>query len=60
MNHAIHGLLQFQWWHLPTLPLVTAVPSAVRGLTALCEMGEVFTRLNCTNQLTLSFHYSYP
>jgi hypothetical protein len=28
---------------------VKAVPSAVRGLTALFEMEEVFTRLTSTN-----------
>ena len=36
-------------WHLPTLPPVTAVPSAVRGLTALFDKEEVFTRLKSTN-----------
>ena len=46
------GFRAFQRWHLPTLPLVTAVPSAVRGLTALFEMEEVFTRLTSTNLLT--------
>jgi len=39
----------FNRWHLPTLPLMTAVPSAVRGLTTLFEMEEVNTRLNYTN-----------
>lgn len=27
-------------WHLPTLPGLIQVPSAVRGLTALFEMGR--------------------
>ena len=42
-------LLYVNRWHLPTLPPLTAVPSAVRGLTALFEMEEVNTRLTSTN-----------
>ena len=40
-------------WHLPTLPPLTAVPSAARGLTALFEMEEVNTRLTSTNLIEL-------
>ena len=48
MRTGYFALISFRW-HLPTLPLVTAVPSAVRGLTALFEMEEVNTRLTSTN-----------
>ena len=47
-------------WHLPTLPPLTAVPSAVRGLTALFEMEEVNTRLTSTNLIDSLFDVGYP
>ncbi len=52
-------------WHLPTLPPVTAVPSAVRGLTALFDKVEVFTRLKSTSlidsfdRFTGQYFYSF-
>ena len=38
---------------------MTAVPSAVRGLTALCEMEEVNTRLTSTNLIDSSVTLVY-
>ncbi len=37
-NKALSTLIKF--WHLPTLPSLNSVPSAVWGLTSLFEMGR--------------------